>query len=221
VSNPLTILFKYPSRSRPEYFFESLDTIYSCISDSDNFHVACTFDDDDVMVDIKNIAMVNSYKNLSIQSGLSENKIHAINRDMPAVGDIIVVMSDDMKFTFYGFDEIIRQQFSDGDLDKLIHFPDNDAKEALATMYIAGRTYYERFGYVYHPSYKSVWADNEVQEVAKRLGKYRFADVPGMIFHANPAYGHRERDEMFNRQQDLWDADYGNFMERQKNNFYL
>lgn len=188
----------------------------------DNFLISITLDTDDESMNNKAVIdRIRTRQHTSIEWGLSKNKIHAINRDMPKEGDIIIVMSDDMKFTFFGFDQIIREQFIDGDLDRLIHIPDTDAKEALATMYIAGRTYYDRFNYVYHPSYKSVWADNEVQEVSKKLGKYKYVNVPGMIFHANPAYGHRERDEMFNRQQDLWDTDFGNYQERKANNFYL
>jgi hypothetical protein len=126
-----------------------------------------------------------------------------------------------MKFTFYGFDQIIRMQFEDNDFDKLIHLPDSDAKEALATMYIAGKTFYNRFGYIYHPSYKSVWCDNEIMEVAKILGKYKFIDCPGVIFHANPAYGHSERDEMFDRQQAMWEEDFKNYNYRKAKNFGL
>jgi len=130
------------------------------VADAANIHVSVTLDLDDPTMNNKEVVeRINSYQNVSIQWGLSDSKIHAVNRDLPEWGDIVVVMSDDMRFTFWGFDQVILMPFEDGNMDKLIHIPDSDAKHALATMYIAGREYYNRFGYIYHPSYKSVWCD--------------------------------------------------------------
>ena len=157
----MKILIKYPSRGRPKQFFEGLQSIFDNLSETDNIHVALTLDtDDDKMNNPEVISKIESYPNTSIQWGLSESKIHAVNRDMPDIEwDVIVVMSDDMRFTFWGFDQVIRQQLDDQNLDKFLHIPDFDAKKALATMYIAGKTYFNRLGYIYHPSYKSLWCE--------------------------------------------------------------
>jgi len=219
----MTILFKYPSRGRPERFFESLDSIYNNLSDFHNFRVSCTIDDDDSSMNTPDIvSRIFAYKNISIQWGRSASKIHAVNRDMPEYGDIIVVMSDDMKFTCFGFDEVIRSAFRDHfpTLDGLLHFPDGDVKEELATMYIAGRAFYNRFGYVYHPSYKSLWCDNEVLHVAKLMNKHAYIPMP-ILLHLNPAYGHLQRDAMFDEQQNHWNHDEANFNERKAKNFDL
>lgn len=216
----MKILIKYPSRGRPERFFQGLDSIMDNVADTENFHVSATLDIDDETMNNKDVVeRINKYQNVSIQWGLSDSKIHAVNRDLPEWGDIIVVQSDDMRFTFWGFDEIIRNEFQDGDLDRLLHLPDFDAKHALATMYIAGREYYNRFGYIYHPSYKSVWADNEAQDVAKQLDKYVYVDCPGVIEHLNPAYGHLPRDTMFDIQQGFWNEDEANYYKRKLLNF--
>jgi hypothetical protein len=131
-------------------------------------------------------------------------------------------MSDDMLFTVFGFDVMVgvdmMTHFGDG--DGLLHYPDQDAKEYLATMYIAGRKYYERFGYIYHPSYKSLWCDNEVMDIAIKLGKYKFTGYQ-INLHLNPAYGHLEKDEMFLRQQGDWGEDELNYYNRKNKNFYL
>lgn len=220
--SPYRILFKYPSRGRPERFFRSLDTIYNNLYDLENFHVSCTLDEDDLSMNNESvISKINGYKNISISWGLSESKVHAINRDLPDYGDIIVVMSDDMWFTFYGFDQIIRESFSDS-LDWLVHLPDNDAKDVLAVMYIAGRPFYERRGYIYYPGYKSLHCDNEIQAIARKLGRYKYVNCPGIIFHGNPAYGHMPKDEMFEEQQHVgWSEDHALYNEREANNFYL
>jgi hypothetical protein len=224
MKNPPFKLFKYPSRGRPERFFKSLDSIYNNVSDKDHFHVSVTADlDDATMNNPEVIEKINSYPNISIAWGHSESKIDAVNRSIPDMDwDVIIVHSDDMVFNIFGFDTMIgvdmMNHFPDG--DGLLHYPDQDAKSALATMYIAGRKYYDRFGYVYHPSYKSLWADNEVQEVAKTLHKYFYCGYQINV-HLNPAYGHLPKDEMFNKQQGFWNEDEANYHKRAALNFGL
>jgi len=217
----MKLLVKYPSRSRPERFFQGLDSIYNNIVDMDSFHVSCTLDsDDETMNNDDVIGRILTRQNISIQWGLSKSKVHAVNRDLIDYGDIIMLYSDDVRTPFYGFDVFIRNCFDD--LDTLVHIPDRDAKEALATVYIAGRAFYNRFGYIYHPSYSSLWCDNEILAIAKQLGHYKFIDCYGVIEHLNPAYGHLERDAMFNEQQIIgWSDDHKNFLERQSRNFDL
>lgn len=223
---PPKILFKYPSRSRPDRFFKSLDSLYTNLDDKDNFHISCTLDTDDLTMNNPDvIEKINNYKNISIAWGESKSKVDAVNRSMPDYDwDILVVHSDDMIFNLYGFDTCIRVNINEhsSDLDLLAHYPDQDAKEYLATMYIAGRKFYERFGYIYHPSYKSLWCDNDIMEIAKRLGKYKYMGYQ-INLHLNPAYEQNkmERDELFNRQQSDWNDDELNFHRRQARNFDL
>lgn len=224
MNNPPFKLFKYPSRGRPDHFFKSLDSIYNNVSDKDHFHVSLTLDDNDDTMNNENvIKKIASYENISIGWGESYSKINAVNRSMPKLDwDILFCMSDDMIFNIFGFDVMVgvdmMNHFPDG--DGLLHYPDQDAKAALATMFISGKKYYDRFGYIYHPSYKSVWCDNEVQDIAKSLGKYVYCGYQ-INLHMNPAYGHRERDEMFNRQQGDWPEDEKNYYERKTRNFDL
>ena len=52
MSSPSFILFKYPSRGRPERFFASLDSLVNNVKDVDYYHVAITLDDSDAtMID--------------------------------------------------------------------------------------------------------------------------------------------------------------------------
>jgi hypothetical protein len=220
---PPVILFKFATRSRPERFFKSLDSIVDNLYDKENYKIIVAADfDDETMNTVPVINRLLTYKNLSVAWGTSESKIHAINRDIPKEGfDILCVHSDDMVWTFYGFDQIIRQEFLDGDFDKLVHVPDSDAKNMLATYYIAGKDFYHRFDHVYHPSYKSLFADNEVQDIAQSLGKYRFVDCTGMLFHEHPSYGHIAFDAQYNSQQALWATDEENYLQRRSRNFEL
>ena len=46
----------------------------------------------------------------------------------------------------------------------------------LNTISILGKKYFDRFGYIYHPDYKSFYADNEFHDVSKLLGKHIYWD---------------------------------------------
>lgn len=224
---PPKILFKYPSRERPERFFKSLDSLYSNLDDKENFHVSCTLDTDDLTMNNQEVVdRINGYQNISIEWGLSKSKINAVNRNIPNYPfDILVVHSDDMIFHTYGADTMIRVDMANHfpEFDGILHYPDQDAKEYLATMYIAGRKWWEfRNKNIYHPSYKSLWCDNEEMAVAKKMGKYFYCGYQ-INHHLNPAYiqNNMERDTLFNRQQNDWNEDELNFNTRQSRNFDL
>jgi hypothetical protein len=218
----MKILVKFPTRSRPERFFNSLDSIYEKAYDLHNLYVLVSADtDDETMNNEAVLERVRRYSNIAVVFGTSKSKIDAVNRDvnevaeiMPAAADweILVVMSDDFLFLMPNWDEIIRSEIMLGGLDTLLHLPDQDAKHLLATMYIAGRTFYDRFGYIYDQRFRSLFCDNLIQDIAIILQKYRFVNMQGVIAHLNPAYGHLERDEMFNRQQDDWPQDEATYL---------
>lgn len=225
MSKPPFKLFKFPSRGRPVRFFKSLDSIIHNISDKDYFHISCTLDlDDEAMNNEQVIERIKQYPNTSIEWGYSKSKIDAINRSMPDIDwDICFCMSDDMIFNLFGFDTMVGIDMMNHfpDFDGLLHYPDQDAKEWLATMYIAGRKWWEFRGKnIYHPSYLSVWADNEEMMTAQICNKYKYCGYQ-INLHNNPAYGHLPRDSMFDFQQGQWPIDEANFNERKARNFDL
>ncbi len=230
MNQPLKILFKYPCRGRKKLFFESLDSLDNNIRDKNNYHISLTIDEDDTILNRPEVIdRLSLYKNVSIAWGFSESKIHAINRSLPDYDyDVIICWSNDMFATFWGMDDIMRDYIMNiantrEDFDFLIHFPEPDSKEYLNVLYVATKPYYSRFNYIYHPSYKSLWADNESMQVAQMLNRYHYIGVPGLYEHRNPAYNHKgmERDELFNAQQLLWGVDELNFTERKAKNFDL
>jgi len=223
MSKPLTILFKYPSRGRRERFFQSLDSLYNNISDPENFRVALTLDEDDpIMNDPEVISKIQStYPNHIFLWGKSDSKVDAINRYLPDYGQIIVAWSDDMICTFYGFDHVIRSCFQDG-LDWHVHIPEIDEGDKLPVLYIAGRDFLNRFGWIYNPIYKSLFCDTDLMHVAKKLGRYKFFNYAGLYIHMLPAYGRQEPDQMWLDQQEIgWSIDHETYKERETNNFGL
>lgn len=217
------LLIKLTSRSRPTRFFETLDSIVNLMADKRNYTILCTLDEDDpTMNNQEVIGRLAQFPHLIPVYGTSKSKIDAINRDMEYVTrwDILVNVSDDQKFVAYGWDELIRDgfQINAPEFDGFLFYPDSTAKNMLPTMSILGRKYYERDGYIYHPAYKSLFADNEAMEIAQARGKLTYMGI--QIFdHFHPSYGLADWDEQYVRQQAMWGEDEATFNDRKAKNF--
>lgn len=215
----MLILYQYASRSRPRRFFDGLENILSKQMDKENFRIHCVLDEDDQSIDVDFLkrADIISEKlpgKIFWNFGRSTGKINAINRTLPNIHwDILVNFSDDMVFIKDGFDGIIRTAFEIYGLDTFMHFPDQDTGKVLCTMSILGRAYWERDRYIYHPAFKSLFADNMAMEMAKIRGSYQF-DPCRLYDHLLPAMGHLPRDPLFDYEQSFWSED-----ERTYNNF--
>lgn len=114
---------------------------------------------------------MDEQENLEYHFGNSTTKIEAVNADISGHDfDILVVVSDDMEPQVNGYDDIIAQQMSRHfpDLDGALHFNDGThGRETLITLSIIGRKLYDRFGYVYHPSYRGFFCDNEFTDLVR------------------------------------------------------
>lgn len=213
----MKILFKLTTRSRPLRAIKTLESIFNNCT-SNNFIVLITLDDDDITTPDVYDWCSGKFEKIVISFGKSDNKIDAINRDMDKIRfkwDILVNVSDDQVFIKKGFDEDIRQSFTD--LDKFVHFPDGNRKD-LATMSIMGYKYYMRDKYIYHPSYKSVYCDNEAQEVAQLRCCYIFNDIH-IFNHEHPAYGGANYDGLYSRNDHHYFKDEVNYNNRKNHNF--
>lgn len=215
------ILIQYASRGRPQRFLDGLDSIFDLAASKKDIIIHAVLDHDDPSLPEYKQIIENYDFPIIANIGSSTSKINAINRKLPDVKwDILVNFSDDMRFTVFGWDTLIRDGFRCNceDFDGFCHWPEPDSGMSIATMSILGRKYYERDGYIYHDSYLSLFCDNEAAEVSKIRGKYYFMGLQ-LFQHLNPAYGHLPRDDMFNAQQDLWNVDEINFYERKAKNF--
>jgi len=200
----MKFLFNYASRSRPDNFFRGLDSIKDNFSDENTYHIIASLDTDDATMNTPEVIEKMDFYGVEHHFGVSQNKIHAINREIRHFGrfNILVNFSDDMIFTVKDFDKIIIEKFGE-DLDKFLHFRDTNHKQpdALCTLSIMGTTYFDRDNFVYDPNYVSVYCDNWAQFIAKKRKKYfYFSDV--IFDHIHPAYGKCVRDEQYNRTED-------------------
>lgn len=191
------------------------------MSESDDYFVWAKLDSDDIVMN--NEAAIEKikkeYPEVTVKWGLSNNKVHAINRgleDLPDY-DILCTHSDDMFFTAYGFDNDIREAFKDW--DGLVHFPDQKAGAALITYPMMHRNYYNGLGYIYHPDFANVYCDNFQHLQAQKLGKYKFVNK-NILEHRHPIWGFGEKDALLTRTEEPigYGKDHETFLRLKKEN---
>jgi hypothetical protein len=223
---PFIILLKFPSRSRPDKLKSTFTSYITMASKPSSLYALVSLDEDDSTVTPQ---LVNELKqihaNTTVVIGASKGKIGAVNRDMEQAGqfnyDIILLASDDMIPVQEGYDEIIRRDMKTfyPDRDGVLWYNDGYQGSKLNTLCILGKPYYERFKYIYHPSYKSLYCDNEFMEVANQLGKQTYRDNV-IIRHEHPiTTSHVNRDELYIENQKYVYEDYDNFIKRRAEGF--
>jgi len=179
----MKFLIKFPTRSRNKQFFETLYKYINNFSDENECRYLISCDYDDVEMNNNNtLDKLNQIKNLKYYFSNRVSKIDAINRDIAKYSksydwDIIISAADDMIPQIKNYDKIIAENMNKffPNLDGGLWFYDGYRKD-LNTMSIMGRKRYEEFGYIYHPSYKTWYCDNEYTEIGLTDNKLKFID---------------------------------------------
>jgi hypothetical protein len=113
-----------------------------------------------------------------------------------ATGDILIGLDDDW-VSPPSWDQIIESYMCNG--ADILHVGDLHRKDDLVCHAIISKRFYDAMGYLYHPSFKSVYCDNWFSEVAKRWG-YVDATQGGKVdlgfIHKNPSQGYGTEDEV-------------------------
>lgn len=205
-----SILVQFPTRSRPTKFLRTLEM---WMDPTVNFHVVID-EDDRSMNNPAMMAELHSRGITDISVIPRCGKHGAMNYGISSrPGDIIVLAQDDM-IPVNNYARIIRQawdrHFKDS-TDGVLHPSDGRRNDGLNTIVIMGREYYNRFGYIYHESYKGIWADNEYTDVSVSLGKcVRLKQV--IMFHD---WNGGAPDELLKHNESFWNVDKANYRYRQ------
>jgi hypothetical protein len=225
------ILLKYPTRQRQLKFFSNLINYIDKASGKHDLLIVVTMDDDDS--EMNNDYSRDAFARLAEDGveivyhyGPSNGKIAAINRNIPTEEwDIVVSTADDMEPVEDGWDDIIVQ-------DMMREFPNfdgalnynNDPRledkgpqgfHTLITLPVIGRKLYDRFGYIYHPDYKSEWCDNEQTEVFESLGVLRHIDRRPIVHK----WAENQDTLMHRNMQIGWNSDRMTYARRKANQF--
>jgi hypothetical protein len=192
----MNLLIKFPTRGRPDKFKYALFQYVSKCKDHQHTKFLFTFDHDDPTANADDFD--EDYHEIcgdieyDAPYGYSKNKIDAVNRDMDDYPlnynwDILLLASDDMIPCVKHYDQIIRDKMAEfyPDLDGVLWFNDGYAGDKLNTLVCMGRKYYERFGFIYHPAYKSFFCDNEFMDQANALKKQTYFPLC-IIRHQHP-----------------------------------
>lgn len=92
--------------------------------------------------------------------------VEAMNRGAAAAtGEIIVAMSDDFGCPD-GWDAALVETIGGRELAAVL--VDDAVNARILTIPIVTAAFYRRLGYIYHPDYISMWADDDLTEVARR-----------------------------------------------------
>jgi|694.fasta_scaffold27356_7 hypothetical protein len=221
----LKILIKFPTRGRPEKFFDVLNKYIKMANNPSKIAFLISADEDDPTMNNADVkAALDHYsKNIKLVYffGNSKTKMQAINADMEKVSgwDILLLASDDMIPIVKGYDDIIRIDMNEyfRDMDGVLWYSDG-GQNNINTLCILGKKYYNRFGYIYHPDYISLWCDNEFTDVSVQLKKvYRSDKV--IIEHAHPVYQKTQYDALYVRNESYFNIDKETYLKRKEKNF--
>jgi hypothetical protein len=230
----MRMVIKFPTRGRPEKFISVLNRYINFLSGMHEVKFVISFDHDDPTMNNDNMWSVFNRLNAQLEGkilpvcGKSTGKISAINADLDRVmsfrPDVILLASDDMIPVHGGYDDVIAKAMAKffPDTDGVLHFNDGfSGQNRLITLSILGRKYFDRFGYLYYPGYKSVFCDNEFTDVARMLGKVVYIDHV-IIQHqwvgaVNPNDALHRRNESV----EMYEHDKAVYLDRAYNNFHL
>lgn len=216
------ILMKVTSRERPDKLLTTVSQYISKARNPSKMVWLFSFDEGDVCstkefrdkISLLVWQSCKSFDNIHVVVSGSENKIHAINRDVEKVQgwDILLNISDDQIPEVNGYDDIIRNTMPDN-LDASLWFFDG-CQPRINTQEIIGRVYFERTNLIYNPIYKSFYCDNEATEVASRLGKL-IQSSQCIIRHCHPAVVKSvPTDDLYRRNDSYWQQDQDTFNQR-------
>jgi len=220
--NDLKLLIKFPTRSRPDKFFDVLDRYYHFLRGSNyEFVVSCDIDDTSMNND-KVRKQLDTYENLSYYFCNNKSKIEAVNNNLDGKKfDILLLASDDMIPIVEGYDVLIKKIYSEnlnGDTDYVLWLNDGFQGRNLNTLSIMGKKFYNRFGYIYHPDYKSLFADTEFTEIIQQTGRYVYLNKV-LIKHMQYSIINEEPDDLYIVNDKFYNYDLKIFKQRQQKNF--
>lgn len=216
------VLIKFPTRGRPARFFKTLDQYYSMLSNDVPVYFLITCDTDDSSMNNESVRQrLASYPNLAVEFGNHKSKIEAGDAGLKSREfDIVIFAADDAIPVIRGYDKIVMDAMHRyfPSTDGLLHFNDGYRGEELNTQPIFGRHYYDRFGYVCYPGYKSLFADNDFMDVASLLGRRKYIDTV-IIRHEHPCNVGKGSDDLYLKNDRYFEQDKNTYLDRKAISF--
>lgn len=200
----------HPSRSRPAKSYQTTTRWTENASNEIEAELLVSVDEDD-----PELTWYEGYPNLIINKNRSA--VDAINNTAKvSTGDILIVVSDDTE-PVQDWDKKLLDAVK-GKTDWILKTQDG-IQPWIITMPIMDRTYYNRFGYIYHPDYLHMFCDTELTCVADITGRKLTSDL---LFQHKHYSVTKEQPDAINKKADAtWAQGEKLFLERYKRNFDL
>jgi len=164
---------------------------------------------------------MDKYTSLKYRYSNHQSKVEAINADMKDENfDVLFLISDDMIPIQPGFDIVITENMQRyfPDLDGALHFNDGfQGGQKRITLSIMGKKLYDRFGYIYHPVYKSFFCDTEFTDVVYKMKKVVY--IPTVIVKHKWHGGPNSDDALYRHNSKLGKNDRKMYDKRRKEGF--
>lgn len=204
----------HPSRGRADQAFKTAEMFISKAGCEVEYILSIDFDDPQ-----KGKYLSHSHHGLKrFMTCIYDNRsaVDAINQAAKeAKENIFIVISDDFECSEAWGAKVL--DFVGKNKDWILKTPDG-IQDWVITIPIFDRKYYERFMYVYHPSYRHGWCDTELTCVAELTGRKIVVDIP---FKHNHYTVTNQRDETYDRSDAHFEQGRQVFQERINRNFFL
>ena len=207
---------------RPGWFKQTLDKYFSMLSGHYDYEFLITLNSNDTTMNNNDMrTFMDAYFHLDYKYGKHQTKIDACNADMDGIDfDILFLISDDMIPIVPGFDNVIVETMKKHfpDMDGALHFDDGFlGKDKTITLSIMGKKLYDKFGYIYHPDYRSFYCDLEFTDEVQRLGKCIY--IPEVIVKHEWSGNSKNKDATYCRNSKLGGPDKATYSRRKKEGF--
>ena len=161
----------HPSRGRPEACAKAISMWYSHFSGRNKLEYILSLDYEDAEKYADVVAGMSTESPFLCCVRTNASVVEALNNAaLVATGDVLIYVSDDFECP-QNWDALLAGKVGQRRDEFVVFVNDCRTPHTLQTICILSREYYARFGYVYHPSYFSVFVDNEFTEVARRTGR--------------------------------------------------
>lgn len=213
----MKISLLHPSRSRPEKsFMNSAEWMKKAGNVEVELIVSLDTDDPKLKT------YTDIYGGAAYHIGAHKSVVEATNyAATQAKGDILVYLSDDFRCPD-NWDELIIKEF-EGEKGPLLVKVDDCLQKfevPVLTIPIMNRPLYERLGYFWHPSYKSMFVDEDLYWTARKLHALKLAKHLKFP-HEHPANGKAPNDETYQRSAANWKQGEAAFNKRRLAGFPL
>jgi hypothetical protein len=212
--------FIHPSFGRPNTAWNCYRSWILSKKLNEDIEWIISLSNNDEAINDYNIEFKN--EDVIIVSSESTNMVQASNAGAElAKYDYIILVSDDM-FPVKDWDDIIDREFRKYKGQPAVLQFNDGIREDILTLPVMNGLAYDMLGYLYHPKYISMYADNDLTDTCKRLGIYHVTGKQ-LAEHRHYSVGKSQMDDTYRKENSKVAFEYGKrlYEYRKKLNFPL